>query len=132
MKKSLSTFTRFIRSPFATSAVMGLATTVMFSGAAGAADTTNGSGVNISPNSNLPGLNTFQGLVGGLITAVEVLCAAAFVVAAGMWAWSSHSGNHQGVSNGKKGLVTAVVALVLVASLNVVFTWATSSTTLSS
>jgi hypothetical protein len=74
--------------------------------------------INITPNSSLPGTAALEGFVGGLITFVEIICFAALICAAGAWAWGGHSGNYKLSSQGRTGLLWALVALVLVGSAN--------------
>ena len=78
----------------------------------------------ITPNSSLPGTAALEGLVGGLITFVEIICFAALISAAGAWAWGGHSGNYKLSSQGRTGLLWALLALVIVGSANVLVNWA--------
>jgi hypothetical protein len=80
--------------------------------------------INITPNSSLPGTAALEGLVGGLITFVEIICFAALISAAGAWAWGGHSGNYKLSSQGRTGLMWALLALVIVGSANVLANWA--------
>ncbi len=80
--------------------------------------------IKITPNSSLPGTAALEGLVGGLITFVEIICFAALISAAGAWAWGGHSGNYKLSSQGRTGLLWALLALVIVGSANVLANWA--------
>jgi len=80
--------------------------------------------INIAPNSSLPGTAALEGLVGGLVTFVEIICFAALISAAGAWAWGGHSGNYKLSSQGRTGLLWALLALVIVGSANVLANWA--------
>ena len=80
--------------------------------------------INIKPNSSLPGTAALEGLVGGLVTFVEIICFTALICAAGAWAWGGHSGNYKLSSQGRTGLLWALVALVIVGSANVLANWA--------
>ena len=80
--------------------------------------------INITPNSSLPGTAALEGFVGGLVTFVEIICFAALISAAGAWAWGGHSGNYKLSSQGRTGLLWALVALVIVGSANALANWA--------
>ncbi len=52
------------------------------------------------------------------------ICVAALICAAGAWAWGGHSGNYKLSSQGRTGLMWALVALVIVGSANALANWA--------
>ncbi len=62
----------------------------------------------------LPGLQTFKGLVLGLIPYALVACVAAFVIGAILWAVGAFGHNPQHSSKGKTTLVVALAAALLV------------------
>jgi hypothetical protein len=80
--------------------------------------------LNITPNSSLPGTSALEGFVGGLVTFIEIICFAALISAAGSWAWGGHSGNYKMASQGRTGLLWALVALIIVGSANALANWA--------
>ena len=61
----------------------------------------------------LPGLQTFKGLVLGLIPYALVACVAAFVIGAILWAVGAFGHNPQHSSKGKTTLVVARAAALL-------------------
>lgn len=81
-------------------------------------------GINITPNSSLPGTTLLESLVGGFLTFMDLVCVAALISAAGAWAWGSHSGNYKISSQGRSGMIYALVALVVLGSVNVLANWA--------
>ena len=72
---------------------------------------------------DLPGLATFKGLVLGLIPYALVACVAAFVIGAGLWAVGSWSQSPHHSTNGKKTLVVALAAAMLVGAAAYLVGW---------
>lgn len=72
---------------------------------------------------DLPGLSTFKGLVMGLIPYALVACAAAFIIGAILWAVGSHSQNPHHATNGKKTLVVALAAALLIGASAYLVGW---------
>ncbi|MEW6582365.1 MAG: DUF6112 family protein [Actinomycetota bacterium] len=74
-----------------------------------------GAPVSATPDGKaLPGQDRLQQLLNGLYAWALILCLAALVVAAVVWAWGSHS-HHQGASYaGRRGvLIAALTALII-------------------
>ncbi|MGB8196687.1 MAG: DUF6112 family protein [Acidimicrobiales bacterium] len=99
-----------------TATVVGVATTVLIQGTAGAID--------ISPNTSLPGTSLLQTAVGGLMTIVEYTLLAALLIAPLCWAWGSHTGNFNLSSRGRSAVVYILAAVVIVGSANALVNWA--------
>lgn len=78
-------------------------------------DRADGAPVSATPDAQaLPGEDRLQQLLNGLYAWALILCLAALIVAAVVWAWGSHS-HHQGASySGRRGvLIAALTALVI-------------------
>jgi hypothetical protein len=71
----------------------------------------------------LPGLQTFKGLVLGLIPYALVACVAAFVIGAILWAVGAFGHNPQHSSKGKTTLVVALAAALLVGGAAYLVGW---------
>ena len=71
----------------------------------------------------LPGLQTFKGLVLGLIPYALVACVAAFVIDAILWAVGAFGHNPQHSSKGKTTLVVALAAALLVGGAAYLVDW---------
>ena len=71
----------------------------------------------------LPGLQTFKGLVLGLIPYALVACVAAFVIGAILWAVGAFGHNPQHSSKGKTTLVVALAAAMLVGGAAYLVGW---------
>jgi hypothetical protein len=99
-----------------TATVVGVATTVLIQGTAGAID--------ISPNTSLPGTSLLQTAVGGLMTIVEYTLLAALLIAPLCWAWGSHTGNFNLSSRGRSAVIYILAAVVIVGSANALINWA--------
>lgn len=78
--------------------------------------------VKVNPRaSGLPGSQVLQNLVDGLAFWALLACLAGMVVAAAVWAFSSHSNNQHYAASGRRGLlVSAVAALAVGASAAIV------------
>jgi hypothetical protein len=62
----------------------------------------------------LPGSEVLQRLVDGLAFWALLAALAALVAGAAVWAWASHSQNHQYTANGRRAaLVSALAALLI-------------------
>jgi hypothetical protein len=64
--------------------------------------------------SGLPGQDKLQKLVDGLYSWSLILILAALVVAAIAWAWGAHSNHHGAASSGRRGVLLAAAAGLLV------------------
>ena len=71
----------------------------------------------------LPGLQTFKGLVLGLIPYALVACVAAFIVGAILWAVGAFGHNPQHSSKGRTTLVVALIASLLVGGAAYLVGW---------
>ncbi len=71
----------------------------------------------------LPGLQTFKGLVLGLIPYALVACVAAFLIGAILWAVGAFGHNPQHSSKGKTTLVVALIAVLLVGGAAYLVGW---------
>lgn len=71
----------------------------------------------------LPGLQTFKGLVLGLIPYALVACVAAFLIGAILWAVGAFGHNPQHSSKGKTTLVIALVAALLIGGAAYLVGW---------
>jgi hypothetical protein len=72
-------------------------------------------GVSATPDPHgLPGQDKLQKLLDGLYSWSLILCLGALVVAALAWAWGSHSHHHQAAVYGRKGLLVAAAAALLI------------------
>ena len=80
--------------------------------------------VSVTPNSNLPGTSTLQGLVGGLETWLLYGCIAAAMTGAVVWAVSSRTGNYSGTHGGRSTVVIAIVAAMLIGGSSILVNWA--------
>jgi hypothetical protein len=81
--------------------------------------------VSITPNSSLPGTSLAESIVGGLMTLALIGCIAGIVLSAGSWAVGGWQGNHKLVSNGKAGVMYAILGALVVVSANAIINWAT-------
>lgn len=71
-------------------------------------------GVTITPNSTgLPGVGTFEHIVGTLIVFGVIASVAGLLISAITWAVGHHSANPNVMSKGKQGTITALVAALL-------------------
>ena len=71
----------------------------------------------------LPGLQTFKGLVLGLIPYALVACVAAFIIGAILWAVGAFGHNPQHSSKGKTTLVVALAAALLIGGAAYLVGW---------
>jgi len=71
----------------------------------------------------LPGLQTFKGLVLGLIPYALVACVAAFLIGAILWAVGAFGHNPQHSSKGKTTLAVALIAALLVGGAAYLVGW---------
>ncbi|MEP6561179.1 MAG: DUF6112 family protein [Nakamurella sp.] len=71
----------------------------------------------------LPGLQTFKGLVLGLIPYALLACVAALVIGAILWAVGAFGHNPQHSSKGKTTLVVAIAAALLVGGAAYLVGW---------
>lgn len=66
----------------------------------------------------LPGLAVLKDVVSSINLFGIIAVVAALAVAGVMWAWGSHSGNHQAEANGKKGVMISAGAALLLGGAN--------------
>lgn len=82
-------------------------------------------GVNVNPNSNLPGTPQLTQLIGGLMTWVLLACVAAVLMGAAAWGFGARSGHYASAQHGRMmclgGAVGALVAGAAVAIVNFAF-----------
>lgn len=62
----------------------------------------------------LPGSEVLEGLVNGLAFWALLAALAALVAGAAVWAWASHSHNHQYTAGGRRAAGVAAVAALLI------------------
>jgi hypothetical protein len=79
-------------------------------------------GVNVNPNSQLPGTAQLTTLVGGLMTWVLLACVVAVLAGAGAWGFGSKTGHYGATQQGRLmvlgGAVGALVAGAATALVN--------------
>ena len=74
--------------------------------------------VNITPNTSLPGTAGLKTIAGGVLSGAEVLCVIGFIVSAVAMAYG-HTSNSMGMhQKGRMGVLWALIALVLLGSVN--------------
>ncbi|QMU74835.1 hypothetical protein GXW83_02645 [Streptacidiphilus sp. PB12-B1b] len=66
----------------------------------------------------LPGLAVLKEVMGSINLFAIILVVGALAVSAGVWAWGHHSGGHQAEANGKKGVLVAAGAALLLGAAN--------------
>ncbi|HEY0225696.1 MAG TPA: DUF6112 family protein [Mycobacterium sp.] len=81
--------------------------------------------INVTPNTDLPGIEVLRSIVGSVMTVGLILSVLALIVAAIVWAIGSTSSSPHLASRGKTGvLVACIAALVTGASVALVnFAW---------
>ncbi|WP_238356294.1 DUF6112 family protein [Kribbella italica] len=78
----------------------------------------------VTPNSNgLPGLSALKQMAGALVTFGLVVCVAAFVISAAVWALGSFANNAHHAGRGKTGCLIAAGAAILISSANTIIRW---------
>ncbi len=82
------------------------------------------SGISVTPDpSGLPGSSSLLSLLGGLQFDCEIAAIAAIIIAAAVWAVSSHSNNYQGASRGKTAVIVSALAALLIGFGPTVIEW---------
>jgi len=71
----------------------------------------------------LPGLAVLKSVMGSINLFGIILVVGALAVSAGVWAWGHHSGGHQAEANGKKGVLVAAGAALLLGAANGIVTF---------
>ncbi|GAB2615173.1 DUF6112 family protein [Kribbella endophytica] len=78
----------------------------------------------VTPNSNgLPGLPALRQMAGALVTFGLVICVAAFVISAAVWAMGSFGNNAHHAGKGKIGCLVAAGTAILISSANTIIRW---------
>ncbi|MCZ4122716.1 MULTISPECIES: DUF6112 family protein [Streptomyces] len=73
----------------------------------------------IKPNEGgLPGLSVLKQVIGSINLFGLVAVVGALAVSGCVWAWGHHSGGHQAEANGKKGVLVASAAALLLGAAN--------------
>lgn len=81
--------------------------------------------ITISPNWNfLPFMGWLTELVGGAMALVYLLLLLAALVLLVIWVWGSQSGDPRKEEVGRKGLIIAVVAFLILGSIQAISNWA--------
>ena len=82
--------------------------------------------VTVSPGTKLPGTDQLQTLINGLGTWALMAALVGMLLGAALWALGHHSSNYQQAANGRKGLLVAGFAALIVgaapALINFLFT----------
>jgi len=71
----------------------------------------------------LPGLSVLRNVVNSINMFGLIAVVAALAVSGVVWAWGSHSGNHQAESGGKKGVMICAAAALLLGGANGIVTF---------
>jgi hypothetical protein len=80
--------------------------------------------VSVSPDAGaLPDTAKLQQLVNGAYAWVLILTLAALVVAAGVWAWGSQSNNLRAASDGRRGVMVALLAALVLGAAPSLVNW---------
>ncbi|NYI03445.1 DUF6112 family protein [Allostreptomyces psammosilenae] len=66
----------------------------------------------------LPGLNVLRDVMGSINLFAIIAVVGALALSALVWAWGHHSGGHQAEANGKKGVVVAAGAALVLGAAN--------------
>jgi hypothetical protein len=66
----------------------------------------------------LPGLSVLKEVISSVNLFGIIAVVGALAVSAGVWAWGHHSGGHQAEANGKKGVLVAAGAALLLGAAN--------------
>jgi len=81
--------------------------------------------IHVDPDpSKLPGAAVLQQLTDGIGGVALAVCAIAVLVGAAMWALGSHAQNPQQAMLGRRTVVTAVAAAMLVGATGAIVSWA--------
>lgn len=81
--------------------------------------------VTASPSADgLPGTPKLQKLINGLLFWGPLLALGALIIAAAAWAFGSHSNNYGAASAGRRGVMIAALAAVLMGFGPALVTWA--------
>ena len=67
-----------------------------------------------APPIGLPGTSELQGLISGFGTWALMAAVAGMLLGAAMWALGHHSSNYQQAANGRKGLLVAGIAALVI------------------
>jgi MFS family permease len=70
--------------------------------------------INIQPDNTLPGTAQLQTLISGLGTWALMAALAGMLLGAALWALGHHSSNYQQAANGRKGLLVAGFAALII------------------
>ena len=70
--------------------------------------------VNIQPDSSLPGTSQLQQLINGFGTWALMAALVGMLLGAALWALGHHSSNYQQAANGRKGLLVAGFAAMII------------------
>jgi hypothetical protein len=81
-------------------------------------------GITITPNNSLPGTAEFERLLGGLVSAMQIVAAMGFVGSLGIWTVSHHGGAGRYVDVGRRGAIVSFTASVGIAATAAILTFA--------
>src|SRR5258708_6483290 len=70
--------------------------------------------VTVTPGAKLPGTDQLQTLINGLGTWALMAALVGMLLGAALWALGHHSSNYQQAANGRKGLLVAAFAALIV------------------
>ena len=80
--------------------------------------------VTITPGAgNLPGTDQLQQLINGLGTWALMAALAGMLLGAALWALGHHSSNYQQAANGRKGLLVAGFAALIIGAAPALINW---------
>lgn len=78
----------------------------------------------VHPNTTgLPGISTLQSIVGALLTVGIIACVGGLVVSAICWGVGGHQGNARLAEGGKRGILAAIAAGILVGGADALITF---------
>lgn len=78
----------------------------------------------VHPNTTgLPGISTLQSIVGALLTLGVIACVGGLVVSAICWGVGGHQGNARLSEGGKRGILAAIAAGILVGGADALITF---------
>ena len=81
----------------------------------------------ITPNATgIPGITQLASLVGGVDTAVLIICVAAILLSIGAWTLGSHTHSSRIAGAGKAGVLIGLVGAVITGGVDPLVTWASN------